>query len=273
MIIDMKGRKMFSLVSKSRYFILLFIFIIGLGSSQAMSFGSAPSYTITCSGVSQTNGAASVTWDRDTLGTNEENLHYEVTDGAGTILFVFNDIRAVGSSASMGGWGFVVAPNYNPITVTLSSPGGNGFATQVLVNVTGTCTGLPTFAAPSSPVAPVVASRFEFSDGRINRFDTGNPVVLYPMDYGNEQTGLAVYSPDGDLLFSVSPEEIASIEECPSVNTVIAASNGIIFSRLTINNDGICPFQINAPTADEGKFYIVIFDALSSSSNYVSFEE
>lgn len=108
-----------------------------------------------------------------------------------------------------------------------------------------------------------------FTDGRINRYDMGSPVVLYPEANG----GLDVYAADGSgLMLRVSAEQIAAVTECPESNATIVedAATGIILSRLA--GDGSCPFQLNAPTAEPGKTYVIIFDSLSSSSDYESFE-
>lgn len=108
-----------------------------------------------------------------------------------------------------------------------------------------------------------------FTDGRINREDLAAPVVLYA-----NNGGLDIYSATGSgLIFSVSASEIAAVAACPDTNTVIASEAGITLSRLTARADGVCPFQLNAPTATPGKQYIIIFDTLSSATAYTSYEQ
>jgi len=117
--------------------------------AQAMSFRSAPVYGITCSGITQSNGSASVVWDRDTGGGNE-NLRYLVTDGDGTVLFEYDDVRAVGDSAGLVGFSYYETPDHNPIHFRLTSPAGNSLPEQVLVDMTGACEGLPTVEVPQA---------------------------------------------------------------------------------------------------------------------------
>lgn len=111
--------------------------------AQAIVYPSPPVYGITCTGITQSNGAASVQWDRNTSGTGTENLRYLVTDGAGTELFIYDDIRSVGSAAIPTAFGYFTLPSYNPIRLLLTSPAGNGFPEQVLFDITGECEGLP----------------------------------------------------------------------------------------------------------------------------------
>jgi hypothetical protein len=120
-----------------------------------------------------------------------------------------------------------------------------------------------------------------FYDGRINDFDTGSPVVLFGMPYGESGWGLHVYAADDSgLLLEASPEEIAAVAECPAENTLIAENEetGVTLYRLPsrATADGVstvCPFQLNAPTGEAGKTYIIIFDGLQPHSRYESWEE
>ncbi|MDK3158901.1 hypothetical protein QPK87_20315 [Kamptonema cortianum] len=126
---------------------------------------------------------------------------------------------------------------------------------------------LSTTSAPGEGTSGIIP----FTDGRINRTDQGAPVVLYAND-----GGLDVFDADGSgLIFSVSEAEIAAVAACPESNTVIASdpATGIILSRLSAREDGVCPFQLNAPTATPGKQYVIIFDSLSSTSAYLSYEQ
>lgn len=120
---------------------------------EAIAFLTPPSYGITCTGITQSTGGATAQWDRDTSGTGDEDLRYMVTDGAGTVLFSFDDVRAVGSTAGMASFGYTVMPSFNPIRFRLTSPAGNGFPEQVLVDMVGDCAGLPVVSQAGQTVA------------------------------------------------------------------------------------------------------------------------
>lgn len=118
----------------------------------------------------------------------------------------------------------------------------------------------------------IVDDVLAFSDGRINSLDMASPVVLYPVDYGNEQWGLHVYAADGSgLLWELSPEDIPA--DCTNSNRFIAEAAGIQLYRLAADTEGNCAFQLIAPTAEAGKFYYIIFDELSPDTDYQSWEE
>jgi hypothetical protein len=120
-----------------------------------------------------------------------------------------------------------------------------------------------------------------FYDGRINNYDTGTPVVLYGKADADDNWRLEVYNADGTgLLVVVYPEMIAAVPECPDENTLIYndETTGISLWRLPVRmvtEDGVnvCPFQLNAPSTEAGKTYIIIFDALYPNSYYQSHEE
>jgi hypothetical protein len=120
-----------------------------------------------------------------------------------------------------------------------------------------------------------------FFDGRINDFDTGNSVVLFGNPDDEDNWRLEVYGADeSGLLLVVSAEIIASVPECPDSNTLIVsdAVTGISLWRLperTVTREGyrVCPFQLNAPSTEPGKTYVIIFDSLYPSSYYESEDE
>lgn len=120
-----------------------------------------------------------------------------------------------------------------------------------------------------------------FWDDRINDYDTGNPVVLYGKHNDNDEWRLEVYNADSSgMLFYVTAAQIAAVPECPDSATLIYADDAtsISFWRLPqqrVTEDGavICPFQLNAPTGEPGKVYIIIFDTLYPHTYYTSWEE
>lgn len=156
---------------------------------------------------------------------------------------------------------------------SLASVSGTFDELEIGGGTEGGCAAIDNLSFASSNTAD--SSIPVFTDGRINNYDGGSPVVLYPHDYGDGQMGLDIYAADeSGLLLSINAAQIASVAECPESNTVIAydATTGITLSRLTVRPDGVCPFQLNAPTAEAGKYYIIIFYALSSPSYYESYE-
>jgi hypothetical protein len=152
-------------------------------------------------------------------------------------------------------------------SATISGPG------QVCIDTT--CAG-PSVADPEDDSPQRV-----FYDNRINDFDTGNSVVLYGKPDADDNWRLEVYNADeSGLLLVVYPETIAAVPECPASNTLIVndEATGISLWRLperTVTAEGvrICPFQLNAPSTEAGKTYVIIFDSLYPSSYYESEDE
>lgn len=110
-----------------------------------------------------------------------------------------------------------------------------------------------------------------FFDGRVNSCDTFNPVVLFANHDGNDQWRLDVYNAEeNQLYFTVHPEEIAAVEDCPEEHMLIYedVENRILFYRLST-----CQFYLRAPMNELDKWYIIIFDELSSNTYYESFTE
>ena len=123
----------------------------------------------------------------------------------------------------------------------------------------GACTSL-LYGSGGSDVGPA------FVDGRINNWDTGSPVVVYGHD-GESGRGLVIYSPEGLLLLLVSAEELARVGECPAENTLIASAGAVEVYRLSS-----CEYQINAPSLDGTKTYVLIFNGLYENTGYSSYE-
>jgi hypothetical protein len=124
-------------------------------------------------------------------------------------------------------------------------------------------------------------SRQIFFDGRINSYDTGNSVVLFGKPDADDAWRLEVYNADATgMLFVVYPETIAAVAECPESNTLIQSdeATGISLWRLpqrtvTVEGVRVCPFQLNAPSTEAGKTYVIIFDTLFPNSYYESGDE
>lgn len=76
------------------------------------------------------------------------------------------------------------------------------------------------------------------------------------------------------MLLEVTPAQVAAVPACPAENTTIAydEATGIGLYRLAEHSDGTCPFQLNAPTGEPGKVYVIIFDDLFAGTYYESYE-
>jgi hypothetical protein len=151
----------------------------------------------------------------------------------------------------------------------------------------GGCAGIDDLVTTDAAVGAVPPATIDdtpqqvFFDDRINSYDTGNSVVLYGKPDADDNWRLEVYNADETgLLLVVYPETIAAVPECPDTNTLIIndEATGISLWRLperTITAEGvrICPFQLNAPSTEAGKTYVIIFDSLYPSSYYESEDE
>jgi hypothetical protein len=142
------------------------LLIVGLvlGISFALSVDAvyASSYSgtlsITCSGFSDL-APNTVTFDRDNTGTGNEAYQYVATDGAGTSIYTLSNQLPLGSY-TLGSASFTQAPAYNPITVKLISPAGNGYSAQTIFSIQGTCAGLPTYGGAKGWEGPGIPEGF-----------------------------------------------------------------------------------------------------------------
>ena len=102
-------------------------------------------------------GSGSHVLDRDNTGSGQEQLRVDVTDGAGTLIFTLTYSNALGSyGGGIGNFAYTTAPQFNPLTFTLTSLAGNGLPEQVDYVQQGNCDGLPTYGAADScvPLTP-----------------------------------------------------------------------------------------------------------------------
>jgi len=198
--------------------------------------------------------------------------HFEGVGHADTAVFVENDSQ-LGAVIDLGitfngtGW---TAPGDKPQVFVEATANGVTVTTPVIE--IDCATGTHIILGGSNNVEEEEEEqdfRTVFTDGRLNKFDNGNPVVVYGQDMDGGR-GLVVYSPDGQLLLAVTPEEIAAVPKCPDTNTLIASNDtGVALYRLAES----CAYQINAPTGEAGKTYVLIFNSLFADTGYTSFEE
>lgn len=107
-----------------------------------------------------------------------------------------------------------------------------------------------------------------FGDGRINDYDTANPIVVYP--YQNEITGdgFDVYTDTGISVLLITGDLIAEIGVNEEENTLLGSvpELGIEAYRLTTGE-----FQVQAPMPN-GKLYVLIFNEPYAGIGHTSFE-
>lgn len=148
--------------------------------------------------------------------------------------------------------------------VAIGSRGGDKGTYSIRVNIS---TPDPVVEPPVVPDMPEEdpGPRPIFFDGRINDHDSAAPVVVYP---ARDNTGLDIYSAEGQLLLVVTGEQIALVSATPGVNTLIASNSaaGVFVSR---QGDG--SFLVQAPQYN-GKTYLLTFDLIGENVGYTSRE-
>ena len=201
-----------------------------------------------------------------------DELSFVVTDFFGTVLLYDPQTLTVGRMSGDLDLGGMNAPAAaRPFTLSVydtdfnSSNASEAAAYPLLAEIEfdpadfGLCEDLPLRPQRNGDTP-------SFSDGRLNRYDMAAPVVVYPHDFETGR-GLVVYSPEGALLLEVRPEALANVAECPEENTLVLRSGDVALYRLTD-----CRYQLNAPSLDGTKTYVLIFDNLYNSA-YISYEE
>lgn len=251
-----------------------FMLITDTGNCETSTLGTTINYN---------NNTTVIAWlVSDAVGTpiasgwaNDPAFNYIVNNGEDFTLSAIQTIRA--RPLTLKVYELAVSPILGFNTQTLYDFIQANAGATIAVNVFDPATVIPdcaNLATGSASGSGNAGNGHIFYDGRINDFDTGNPVVLYGYQDGNANRGLTVYGAnDEGLLMQVTPSEIASVPECPTINTMIANNGSISLYRLAERSDGRCPFQLNAPTGDGSKTYIIIFDSLDTHTYYESWEE
>lgn len=91
----------------------------------------------------------SIILDRDNTGAGQEALRVDITDGAGTLILTESFSNFLGIYPDgIGIFVYTTAPQYNPLTFTLTSLAGNGLPEVVVFEAQGNCDGLPLFSLP-----------------------------------------------------------------------------------------------------------------------------
>lgn len=218
----------------------------------------------------------------DITAPDRDRFSIVLFDGDGLPVGYLYNWVAVGFNGSVTNWSFGnltidTPPVTRPFTirvydVTVATPDiVSAMSGPLLDELTfdpaaiGACTTLP--LAGSSGAVASTSSQPLFNDGRLNDRDAASPVVVYGHDFETGR-GLVIYAPVGGLLLQVSPEQISEIADCPDENTLLASTPNIALYRLSS-----CEFQLNAPSLDGAKTYVLIFKELYPNTGYSSYEE
>jgi|GEM_PF-3993135 len=266
---------------KTRYFVLILIcFTITSPTFAAiMDITLIPALNGDCATVIQPIYNFTLTGQvADTTAPDRDWFSIVLFDGDNQPVGFLHNWVTVGFSGTGNNWSFgnltlINPPQSRPFTIrvydiSVVPPANINDATngalldQIVFDPAeiGACTNLPLRTRQSDNQPP-------FNDGRLNNWDTASSIVVWGHDFETGR-GLVVYSPDSVLLLQITPEQIAEIADCPAENTLIVSSNEVDFYRLSS-----CEFQLNAPSLDGTKTYVLIFDELYANTGYSSYEE
>ncbi len=167
-------------------------FFVGQSSPISAATNNSISYSVGCTKINWVSG--SITPDRNTTGAGSETITVTVTDGAGTVLVSVSINAPLGVAGNPGNPTYATSPQYNPLTLTIESPAGNGFSKQTVYSTEGACAGLSTLSKSSSE-----PQFFTPGDGRIDG-KAGDRVAVYcnPSEdrlvvYGVDDSGKGFY--------------------------------------------------------------------------------
>ena len=188
-------------------------------------------------------------------GNEGAEVFVTVTEDKGTVLFSEKVAEITSDEAGT----LSVAATFNTVPTSPVTIRVDGFFEETFV--TGDCNGTRLAA-------------LAFTDGRINKYDAGSPVVLYGTYDQAGERGLAIYAAnESGLIHLIPASAFQAVGRCPAENTtVFSGASGIIVSVLPQRPDGSCPYQVNAPTGEANKVYVIIFDDLFTDTYYESYE-
>src|SRR5579859_2356263 len=174
--------------------------------------------TLTCSSVDVTS-PITLQGTIDNTGTSQEKVNVTVTDGAGNILLqgaVY--LSTTSTTIASGTSAYQMAPKYNPLTLTVTTPPGNGQAGQFDGTVHGICPGLPFLGAKPN-----------FTDGRCNQ-EPWQSFAVYPDNKG----GYIFYSLHNSIGYYAMHVTEKDLDNNPDdgINHIIAQSDGVQLWRL-----------------------------------------
>jgi len=133
-----------------KIFVVTAVLLVSLAALFTTVYASTYNGTVVFSCVNaDAAGTGSHVLDRDNTGAGQEALRVDITDGAGTLIYTLSFSNVLGTFAGgIGDFFYTTAPQYNPITFTLTSLAGNGLPEQVDFVAQGSCDGLPLFNLP-----------------------------------------------------------------------------------------------------------------------------
>ena len=243
----------------SALFILIVVISL-VGMPTVFAFVTNISATIDCGGW--INGTGTVDWTRDNTGSGVENLYYYAVDGAGNQILNVSDNRAVGSNAALTpNYPWDTAPQYNPITLTLISPAGNGEPEQRHLIAFGDCSGLPTYQPPAGRPDLQVAGppAVNLYDGRINNSQTKDvaaPVAVYC----TRENTIAIFKIDPVTGKGTRIINHPQGDEPAAENQLLASTEGVSLFQLSTGE-----YQVDAPNF-EFNLYSITWEGCNSST-------
>jgi hypothetical protein len=140
------------------FLILTQVMVVNAGIREGLHF------TVGCTGFTTNDGG--VILNRDNTGAGSELVYITATDGVGNLLYMSQEMtflvggRLYFGAGTMFEWASASA--FNPTTVSVISPAGNGLDEQIVYAANGYCSDLPTIAedgtviaAETSPTVPL----------------------------------------------------------------------------------------------------------------------
>ncbi|MFN8560512.1 MAG: hypothetical protein U0703_02510 [Anaerolineae bacterium] len=138
-----------------KFLIIGVVLVVSLAAvfSAALAHTYNGTVEITCTDFTAA-GTGSDVLDRDNTGAGEESLRIDVTDGAGTLIYTLSFANTLGtySAGLINTTPYTTAPQYNPITVKITSLAGNSLPEVVQTLGQGNCAGLPTYGGTCLPL-------------------------------------------------------------------------------------------------------------------------
>ncbi|MEO8394317.1 MAG: hypothetical protein ABI700_15100 [Chloroflexota bacterium] len=132
---------------------VLLLALVGAVFSTVFAHTYNGTVAITCTDFTAA-GTGSDVLDRDNTGTGKESIRIDVLDGAGTVLYTLSFTNALGSYSGglINPTPYTTAPQFNPISVVVTSLAGNDLPEVSQTLGTGNCAGLPTFGNTCLPL-------------------------------------------------------------------------------------------------------------------------
>ena len=126
--------------------VLVLLVALLIAVSTVVAGDGDPNFTIDCDGFQSAGG--SIVLNRDNTGSRSEVFVISAVDGAGNMIYNPDyDDFFVGTTVTIeagAGDNWSRRPRFNPLTLQVISPAGNGMEAMLISETTGACEGLPT---------------------------------------------------------------------------------------------------------------------------------